>query len=96
MVMEVNRHAGPVRFTISVLETVTNKEGKYLPRVFSITTWDEKTGEMKSSSSYLNTWTRVGSFDMPERIVEIETKPGERHVRELAFSNYHLTEAAKK
>ena len=95
MVMEVNRHGGPVRFTISVLETELNKEGKYLPRTFSITTWDQKSGEIKSSSSFLNTWTRVGNFDVPLRILEIETTPGDRKIREITFSNYKLIETKK-
>jgi hypothetical protein len=95
-VMEVNRHAGPVRFTISVLESEKNKDGKYLPRVFNMTTWDEKTNEVKSTSSYLNTWTRVGNFDFPQHILEIESEPNNRHVRELTFTNYRLTEPAKK
>ncbi|HEY2827010.1 MAG TPA: DUF3386 family protein [Pirellulales bacterium] len=96
MVTEVNRHAGPVRFTISVLETEQNKDGKYLPRVFSMTTWDEKTNQVKSSSTYLNTWTRVGNFDLPERILEVQTGPGDRHVREMTFTNYRLSELQKK
>jgi hypothetical protein len=95
-VMEVNRHAGPVRFTISVLETQLNAEGKYLPRVFGMTTWDEKTGEVKSSSTYLNTWKRVGNFDLPERILEVQTGPGDRHVREIKFTNYQLLTPQKK
>lgn len=96
MVMEVNRHAGPVRFTISVLETQLNSEGKYLPRVFGMTTWDEKTGEVKSSSTYLNTWKRVSNFDLPERILEVQTGPGDRHVREIKFTNYQLLASQKK
>jgi hypothetical protein len=94
-VTEVNRMAGPMRFTITVLENDKNAAGKYLPRVFSITTWDAKSGEIKSSSSVINTWTQVEKFDLPNRILEVSTTPGDRHVRELVFSNYKLREAKK-
>jgi hypothetical protein len=94
-VTEVNRLAGPMRFTISVLESEKNSDGKYLPRVFSITTWDGKTGDIKSNSSVINTWTQIGKFDLPNRILEVSTTPGDRHVRELTFSNYKLRESKK-
>ncbi len=92
MVTEVNRRVGPDKFSISVFETERNKEGKYLPRTFSATFWDAKTGEIKSSSTYLNTWERVGKFDLPDRFLEVETLPGERHVKEITFHDYSLHE----
>ena len=95
VVTEVNRRAGPEKFTISVFETDRNKEGKYLPRTFSATFWDAKTGEIKTSSSYLNTWKRVGTFDLPDRFLEVETTPGERHVKEMTFTDYSLHEKSK-
>jgi hypothetical protein len=91
-VTEVNRSAGPMKFTISVLESEKNSDGKYLPRVFSITNWDGKSGDIKSSSAVINTWTQVGKFDLPAHILEVTTLPGDRHVRELTFSNYKLRE----
>ncbi len=95
MVTEVNRRAGPDKFSISVFETDRSKEGKYLPRTFSATYWDAKSGEIKSSSSYLNTWKRVGAFDLPDRFLEVETLPGERHVKEITFHDYSLHEKSK-
>jgi hypothetical protein len=91
-VTEVNRTAGPMKFTISVLESEKNSDGKYLPRVFSITNWDGKSGDIKSSSAVINTWTQVGKFDLPAHILEVTTTPGDRQVRELTFSNYKLRE----
>ncbi len=95
MVTEVNRRAGSEKFTISVFETDRNNEGKYLPRTFSATFWDAKTGQIKSSSTYLNTWTRVGNFDLPDRLLEVETTPGERHVKEMTFHDYALLDKSK-
>lgn len=95
MVTEVNRRAGPDKFSISVFETERNKEGKYLPRNFSATFWDAKSGEIKTSSSYLNTWKRVNGFDLPERFLEVESLPGERHVKQITFSDYSLRDKSK-
>lgn len=96
VITEVNRRDGPERFTISVLQTVRNQEGKYLPQSFCVTVWDAENGQIKSSSSYLNEWKRVGNFDLPQRILEVETTPGgQRQAREITLDNYSLDETSK-
>ena len=93
MVTEVNRNAGPVRFTISVLEAQTNDEGKYLPKVVSLSTWDNKTGELKSNTSVTNSWQRIGAFDIPLRIFEVTTRTSARQVCELQLEQVELLKA---
>ena len=61
VIMEVNRNAGPMRFTITVLEISRNAENKYLPRSFTMNFFDKNSGDLKSSLAYFNDWQRVGA-----------------------------------
>jgi hypothetical protein len=90
VVTEVNRQAGPMRFTISVLENEWNAEGKYLPRVVTLSNWVRSTGELKSSTAVTNTWQRIGSYDIPKTILEVTTGKDLRQVRQLDLSDVEL------
>ena len=74
VIREVNRDAGPLRFTISVLEIEWNHDHKYLPRSFVMNYFDAKTGALSSAHAYRNDWQRVGDFDLPKLILEIATR----------------------
>jgi hypothetical protein len=90
-IMEVNRSAGPtMRFTISVLEIERNKEGKYLPRSFTMNFFDAKSGDLRTSLAYFNSWQRVGAFDLPEQIIEIDAHKGGAGAKQIDFSNCKL------
>ncbi len=91
LITEVNRRDGDQKFTITVLEIDRNPEGKYLPRTFNATFWDAKSGAVTGNSTFLNTWQRVGAFDLPKRVVEIQCDPGEHHVKEVTFSNFKIS-----
>jgi hypothetical protein len=91
VIMEVNRSAGPtMRFTISVLEIERNAEEKYLPRSFTMNFFDAKSGDLKMSLGYFNSWQRVGQFDLPKQIIEVDAKKGGASAKEIAFSNCQL------
>ena len=91
VIMEVNRSAGPtMRFTISVLEIERNPEGKYLPRSFTMNFFDAKSGDLRTSLGYLNSWQRIGGFDLPKQIIEVDAHKGGASTKEIAFSNYKL------
>jgi hypothetical protein len=100
----VNRNVGGQRFTISVLENIKNKEGKYLSAHFVVDYWNPTTGELTRSDANQQTWTRVGPVDLPvtARVVtatklpakEGETKSGTSS-KSLTLSNHKLMEAAK-
>jgi hypothetical protein len=92
VIMEVNRSMGPMRFTISVLEIIRNAENKYLPRSFTMNFFSAKSGELKTSLSYLNEWQRVGAFDLPKTIVEVSAQQGGAGTKQIVFSNCKLTE----
>jgi len=90
VLLEVNRSMGPLRFTISVLEIEWNAENKYLPRSFTMNFFDAKSGELKSSLGYFNSWKRVESFDLPDKIIEVDAQKGGASTREIVFSNCKL------
>lgn len=93
VVTEVNRDAGKVKFTISVLEIFRNIDNKYLPRTFTISTWDAASGELRSSLAGVNEWTRVGKCDLPIKILEVTTAKGTREVKQMILSNLKLIDA---
>jgi hypothetical protein len=64
-IMVVNRQMKGSRFTITVLENRKNKEGKYLASTFVVDYWNLQSGELTRSEANLETWTRVGDFDLP-------------------------------
>ncbi len=85
--MEVNRDMGPgAHFQISVLETVDNAEGKYLPAAFTIFTWDGD--EIVSSLAEVDTWTRVAECDVPATVVQTVTEGKLTKVYQLKFSDW--------
>jgi uncharacterized GH25 family protein len=90
VITEVNRRAGPGRFTISVLDVVWTVDKKYLPAVFSITNWDAD-GLVRSNISSMDSWVRVGNFDLPLRSMQISTAKNSRDVRVIEFANHTLS-----
>jgi hypothetical protein len=90
VIMEVNRSAGKLRFTISVLEIVRNAENKYLPRAFTMNFFDQATGQLKTSLGYWNEWQRVGKFDLPKTILEVSAAAGGTATKQIVFSNWKL------
>jgi hypothetical protein len=61
----VNRHLGKENMTITVIDNQRNKEGKYLPRSYVVQYWDAASGALLRSETVMETWTRVGAFDLP-------------------------------
>jgi hypothetical protein len=89
VVREVNRRAGPGRFTISVLEVQRNQEGKYLPVYYTMTFWNAA-GKVTSTSTTQDSWVRVGSFDLPRHTLQVTTADDRHDVKLLEFSNHQL------
>ncbi len=89
VVREVNRRAGPGRFTISVLEVQRNQEGKYLPVYYTMTFWNAA-GKVTSTSTTQDSWVRVGGFDLPRHTLQVTTGDDRHEVKLLKFSNHEL------
>ena len=58
--------------------------------MFTVTFWNEKSGELKASHAITNTWTRVDGNDLPTRIFEVYTAPDKREVREMILTDIRL------
>jgi hypothetical protein len=91
VITEVHRQMGETRFTISVVEVTRNAEGKYLPRTYTVSFWDGSSGALRSTTTVHNAWVRVGGFDLPRRVMSIETADGgRREVYQIVFSGHEL------
>jgi len=91
LMTEVHRAMGKTRFIISVVDVARTKEGKHLPRNFTVTTWDAANGAIVSTRQVYNEWTRVGDIDLPTRLLAINSKSdGTRTVEDLVLTNHKL------
>lgn len=92
---EVHRKNNVARFTISVAEVYRNREGKRLPRSYSFSTWDVKTGDLKSNTMVHDTWKRVGGFDLPKSLLWVTTgNDGKREVRQILLEKHRLLDVS--
>ena len=65
-----------------------------LIRTYSVTWTDVKTGKVASSQLVNNRWTRVGQWDLPIRLLKVESKAdGTRVVREIRLTDHKLLKA---
>lgn len=73
-VVEVDRHIGDDHFIITVLETTRTPEGKSLPRHFTVTYFDAKTGAIKRSEAFTDEYKLVDGvwFPASRRMVRAE------------------------
>src|SRR5262249_6302687 len=105
-IMVVDRNMNGRKFTISVLENRKNSEGKYLSVSFVVNYWNPTSGEFLRSDTNLQTWTRVGPFDLPvlAKVVTAEKAEGSAKsgdwkqvpsTKSLTLSNHRLTESTK-
>jgi hypothetical protein len=69
-IIEVNRRMKDSRFTITVLHNYFTADKKYLPASYVVNTWG-KAEALRSSTSFHQTWHRVGAFDLPETVLVV-------------------------
>ena len=91
-VIVVNRHMPGTgsRFTITVMENLRTKEGKFLPACYVVNTWDAKTDALTSSETHHETWQRVGAFDLPQETIVVRAAAGKLEARSMKLANIHL------
>jgi N-acetylneuraminic acid mutarotase len=88
---EVHRFHGENHMVISVGEVARTPEGKHLPKSFSVTTWNEKSGAIVSTRQVLQEWKRVDGVDLPVKIIAATNKNnGSRLVEEIKFAKHQL------
>jgi hypothetical protein len=90
VVRQVNRSMGKQRLVINVLEVTRNPEGKYLPSVFNVAMWDAASGNLGASQMVTHQWLRVGKFDLPKHIQEVDCRQGGNQVRSIELSGHQL------
>jgi hypothetical protein len=100
-IREVNRDAGPVRFSNRVLAVTRNAEGKVLPGSYTVTYRDRQTDALVRVETFHDTWTRVGRLDLPATHTQINAAADAKapEVRQLVLSDHRLkptTEAASR
>lgn len=90
VITEVNRDAGPMRFTISVLDVERNAENHYLPGTFAVDFWNRSDGQLVNSLAYHHRWKRVGTFDLPQRVTICNAGKDKRQVLRIEFADHQL------
>ncbi|MGC4006870.1 MAG: DUF3386 family protein [Pirellulales bacterium] len=91
-VLEVNRKMGKGRFTISVIETINNPQGKYLATVFTVNTWNGD-GELISSMTESDEYTRIEKLDVPKKVTQTSAGKNQLEVRILELSDLEVPKA---
>lgn len=75
-IMQVNRSAGPqMRFTIDIVENIHTDDGRFLPRVFSVS-YFKNDGSLVSAETYRDGYRKVGGYYLPEYRRQIVAKNG--------------------
>ncbi|MBI1829898.1 MAG: DUF3386 family protein [Planctomycetes bacterium] len=85
-----NGKIGDVKYTLTVLQSQYNKEGKCLPGSYVIHFWDPKTGVLQKTESHSHAWQRVGNFDLPESALAVTATKG-LSTRSVTLSQHQLS-----
>lgn len=92
VIRQVNREMGGGHFTISVLDVAWNKEGEYLPAVYTVTFWN-KDGSVRRSSTVRDQWKRIGGMDLPTQHLTVTAGANKLDYINMEFSNHQLLSA---
>ncbi len=96
VITEVHRTMGNRKLIINIVDVQRNKEKKILPRTYTVSWTDVKTGKVSSMQVVNNRWVRIGKIDLPSRVLKVVHKEdGTREVREIRLSNHELLTAGK-
>ena len=94
-IMQVNRDAGPTRFTIDMLSNTLLEDGKYLPSSFTVSYRDAKNGKLLRVESYSERYEKVGGYWLPVERQEVNSREGATSVTRITLSNLLLNAPAK-
>jgi hypothetical protein len=89
----VNRNMGRLNMTITVLDNDKNKEGKFLPRSYTVQYWDAASADLKRTETVQERWTRVGLWDLPVRHTVTSASGAGLSVRSFTLSKHELLKA---
>ena len=86
-VVEVDRTMGTDHFTITVLETTPVAGGKFLPRHFTVTYFDAKTGALKRSEAFTDEYKQIDGVWFPASRRLVRAENGKVITRIIEFQN---------
>jgi hypothetical protein len=86
-VVEVDRTMGADHFIITVLETAKTPEGKSLPRHFTVTYFDAKTGAIKRTETFTDEYKLLDGVWFPASRRMIRAENGKVITRVTEFHN---------
>ncbi len=89
-VAEVDRTMGDSHFTITVLETTKTPDGKFLPRHFTVTYFDAKTGALKRSEAFMDEYKQIDGVWFPASRRVVRAENGKVVTRVIEFHNPRL------
>lgn len=93
-ILEVNRTTKDIRFSNRILANQRNADGKLLPLAYTVSHWDDTSGNLERAEAFHATWTRVGHLDLPRTHTQISTADGKSSVRQLELSGHRLKDAS--
>jgi len=89
-ILVVNRHFGPKLVTITVLDNDRNPDGAFLPRSYTVQTWETATGKLLESEAVQDRWQRVGDFDLPALHQATTSSDQGQVVRTITLTDHEL------
>jgi hypothetical protein len=92
-IMGVNRVRGDQQMTITVLDNERNREGKFLPRSYTVQFWNGETGALQRTETVQDRWQRVGDFDLPATHTVTASSGAGLSVRTFTLSKHQLLKA---
>jgi hypothetical protein len=92
-IMVVNRDMGRLNMTITVLDNVKNADGRFLPRTYTVQYWDATTGELRRTETVLESWQRVGAWDLPAVHTVTNASGAGLSVRSFTLTKHQLLKA---
>lgn len=92
-VVQVNRTMNGEFFTINILETTPTADGKFLPRQFTVTYFDEKTKAIKRTQFFTDKYEQIEGAWLPKMRRVITCENGATTVRVMEFQNFKLKTA---
>lgn len=91
VLVEVQRFNEKTHFVISVADVLRTPDGKHLPQDFTVTTWDNASGQLASSRQVHTEWKTVDGVAVPSVWwAAINTPDGKRTVQRLELTEQQL------
>lgn len=89
-IQQINRSTPRMSFSIQIEESLKNAEDKYLTKKYSVYYFNVGDKSLKNVDSYTDSYTRVGSFDLPDERRIIGYEDQEISVTSMTLSNHKL------